>query len=42
MTTGDNIVTEGIASALRQARDGAGDGEISVHGGADTINQYHV
>jgi dihydrofolate reductase len=35
-----NFVTDGIQSALAQAREAAGDGEISIHGGAATINQY--
>jgi dihydrofolate reductase len=34
------FVTGGIESALRRAREAAGDGEVSVHGGATTINQY--
>jgi dihydrofolate reductase len=34
------FVTDGIESALRQAREAAGDGEGSIHGGATTINQY--
>ncbi|MET7294600.1 dihydrofolate reductase family protein [Streptomyces griseoloalbus] len=35
-----HFVTEGIASALAQARAAAGDGDVLVHGGATTINQY--
>jgi dihydrofolate reductase len=35
-----HFVTDGIESALRQARAAAGDGDVSVHGGATTINQY--
>ncbi len=35
-----HFVTDGIASALAQAREAAGDGDILVHGGATTINQY--
>ena len=35
-----HFVTDGIESALEQARDAAGDGEVSVYGGATTINQY--
>ncbi len=35
-----NFVTEGIESALAQAREAAGDGEFHVLGGADTVNQY--
>ncbi|WP_028925059.1 dihydrofolate reductase family protein [Pseudonocardia acaciae] len=34
------FVTEGIESALERARDAAGDGDVSVHGGATTVNQY--
>ncbi|HWG60365.1 MAG TPA: dihydrofolate reductase family protein [Streptosporangiaceae bacterium] len=34
------FVTDGIASALAQARAAAGDGDVSIHGGATTINQY--
>jgi dihydrofolate reductase len=34
------FVTDGIGSALAQARAAAGDGDVSVHGGATTINQY--
>jgi dihydrofolate reductase len=34
------FVTDGIKSALAQARAAAGDGDVSVHGGATTINQY--
>ncbi|MDG4824730.1 dihydrofolate reductase family protein [Asanoa sp. WMMD1127] len=35
-----HFVTDGIESALEQARAAAGDGDISIHGGAETINQY--
>ncbi|MFE6337919.1 dihydrofolate reductase family protein [Streptomyces sp. NPDC057806] len=35
-----HFVTDGIESALAQARAAAGDGEVLVHGGATTINQY--
>jgi dihydrofolate reductase len=35
-----HFVTDGIESALAQARAAAGDGDISIHGGATTINQY--
>ncbi len=35
-----HFVTDGIESALRRARESAGDGDVSVHGGANTINQY--
>ena len=34
------FVTGGIESALTRAREAAGDGDISVHGGATTVNQY--
>jgi dihydrofolate reductase len=34
------FVTDGIESALTRARDAAGEGDVSVHGGANTINQY--
>jgi dihydrofolate reductase len=35
-----HFVTDGIESALTQARAAAGDGDVSIHGGATTINQY--
>jgi dihydrofolate reductase len=35
-----HFVTDGIESALKQARAAAGDGDISILGGAETINQY--
>jgi dihydrofolate reductase len=35
-----HFVTDGIESAMTQAREAAGDGDVSVHGGATTINQY--
>jgi dihydrofolate reductase len=35
-----NFVTDGIESALAQAREAAGDGDISIAGGAATLNQY--
>lgn len=35
-----HFVTDGIESALRQAREVAGEGNISVAGGASTVNQY--
>lgn len=35
-----HFVTDGIESALAEARAAAGDGDVSVHGGATTINQY--
>jgi len=34
------FVIDGIESALAQARAAAGDGDVSIHGGATTINQY--
>jgi dihydrofolate reductase len=34
------FVTDGIESALAQARAAAGDADVSIHGGATTINQY--
>ena len=34
------FVTDGIESALRQAREAAGEGNISIAGGASTVNQY--
>lgn len=34
------FVTDGIVSALKQAKLVAGDGDISIAGGANTINQY--
>ncbi|KPC73699.1 riboflavin biosynthesis protein RibD, partial [Thermoactinomyces vulgaris] len=34
------FVTDGIESALAQAREAAGDGEIAVMGGATTVNQF--
>ena len=35
-----HFVTDGIESAFKQAREAAGDGDISIHGGASTVNQY--
>ena len=35
-----NFVTDGIASALEQARRTAGRGNVAIAGGATTINQY--
>nr|GGW99204.1 riboflavin biosynthesis protein RibD [Streptomyces malachitofuscus] len=35
-----HFVTDGIASALAQARAAAGDGDVAVPGGATTVNQY--
>ena len=34
------FVTDGIESALVQARAAAGDGDVAIMGGATTINQY--
>jgi dihydrofolate reductase len=34
------FVTEGIESALEQARDAAGQGDVLISGGADVIQQY--
>jgi dihydrofolate reductase len=34
------FVTDGIESAMAQAREAAGDGDVSIQGGAATINQY--
>jgi dihydrofolate reductase len=34
------FVTDGIESALAQAREAAGDGEVAIAGGAQTVNQY--
>ena len=34
------FVTDGIESAMRQAREAAGDGNVSIAGGATTINQF--
>ncbi len=35
-----HFVTEGIEAAFERAREAAGDGDISIHGGANTVNQY--
>jgi dihydrofolate reductase len=35
-----HFVTDGIGSALKRAREAAGDGDVSIHGGATTANQY--
>ena len=35
-----NFVTDGIESALAQARDAAGDRNVAIAGGANTVNQY--
>ncbi|MEE6261022.1 dihydrofolate reductase family protein [Plantactinospora sonchi] len=37
-----HFVTDGIESALAQARAAAGDGDVTIAGGATTINQYLV
>ena len=34
------FVTDGIESALRQARTAAGSGNVGIQGGATTVNQY--
>jgi dihydrofolate reductase len=34
------FVTEGIESALAQARAAAGDGDVAIQGGATTVNQF--
>ncbi|PXY21302.1 dihydrofolate reductase family protein [Prauserella muralis] len=34
------FVTDGIDAAFERAREAAGDGDISIHGGATTVNQY--
>ena len=34
------FVIDGIESALTRAREAAGDGDVSIQGGATTINQY--
>jgi dihydrofolate reductase len=34
------FVTDGIESALAQARQAAGDANVSIAGGAQTVNQY--
>jgi dihydrofolate reductase len=35
-----HFVTAGIEAALARAREAAGGGDVSVHGGATTVNQY--
>jgi len=35
-----HFVTNGIESALHQAREAAGNGDVTIHGGPSTINQY--
>ena len=34
------FVTDGVESALQQAREAAGDKDVTIGGGADAINQY--
>jgi dihydrofolate reductase len=34
------FVSDGIESALAQARDAAGDADVAIAGGAGTVNQY--
>ncbi|MCW2916242.1 MAG: 5-amino-6-(5-phosphoribosylamino)uracil reductase, partial [Actinomycetia bacterium] len=34
------FVTDGIESALAQAREAAGHGDVAIAGGAQTVNQY--
>ena len=36
------FVTDGIESALAQARAAAGDGDVAIPGGATTVNQFLV
>lgn len=35
-----HFVTDGIESALARAREAAGDGDVSIQGGATVVNQY--
>ena len=35
-----HFVTDGVESALARARAAAGDGDVAIMGGANTINQY--
>lgn len=35
-----HFITDGIASALAQARDAAGDEDVLIQGGATTVNEY--
>lgn len=35
-----HFVADGIESALRRAREAAGDGDVAIQGGANTVNQY--
>lgn len=37
-----HFVTDGIESALRQAKEAAGDRNVKIMGGANTINQYLI
>jgi dihydrofolate reductase len=37
-----HFVTEGIESALRKAKEAAGDRNVKIMGGANTVNQYLV
>ncbi|GII94219.1 dihydrofolate reductase family protein [Sinosporangium siamense] len=36
------FVTEGIEAALAQAREAAGDRDVAIAGGAETVNQYRA
>jgi dihydrofolate reductase len=38
--TSYTFVTDGLAAALQQARAAAGDADVQVNGGADTVGQY--
>lgn len=38
--TSFTFVTDGIESALAQAREAAGDGDVAIAGGANTVQQY--
>ncbi len=38
--TSYNFVTDGIESALAQAREAAGEGDVSIAGGANVVQQY--
>ena len=35
-----HLVTDGVESALAQAQEVAGDGDVAIAGGASTVNQY--
>ncbi len=35
-----NFVTDGIESAMARAQEAAGDADVAVAGGAQTVNQY--